>query len=84
MPTYEYECPKCGKFEKFQKMSDEPLAKCPKCKSKVIRLLGTGGGIIFKGSGFYQTDSKNKRSSAAKPCDKPKSGGCEGCPSNKQ
>ena len=84
MPTYEYECEKCGKFEKFQNMKDEPIKKCPKCKGKVTRLLGTGIGIIFKGSGFYQTDYKNKRPSAgSKPCDKPKSGGCKDCPSNK-
>lgn len=64
MPTYDYECSKCGhRFEKFQKMTDEPLSSCPKCKGKVHRLIGGGGGIIFKGSGFYQTDYKNKKSS---------------------
>ena len=57
MPTYEYECQKCKKpFEVFQSMRDDPLKKCPKCGGKVKRLLGTGAGIIFKGSGFYQTD----------------------------
>jgi putative FmdB family regulatory protein len=61
MPTYEYKCKKCGHlFEEFQKMSDPPLKKCPKCKGKVERLIGKGAGIIFKGSGFYQTDYKNK------------------------
>ncbi|MDD3905491.1 MAG: zinc ribbon domain-containing protein [Candidatus Omnitrophica bacterium] len=79
MPTYEYECGKCGKFEKFQSMKDEPLKKCPKCKGNVTRLLGTGSGIIFKGSGFYQTDYKNKASGS---CHKPKSDGCKGCPSS--
>lgn len=62
MPTYEYACPKCGhQFEAFQSMRDEPLTQCPKCKKKgVKRLLGTGAGLIFKGSGFYITDYKNK------------------------
>jgi len=59
MPTYEYECTKCThKFEKFQKMNDEPLKKCPECKGPVKRLIGRGAGIIFKGSGFYATDYK--------------------------
>ncbi|MBI1783597.1 zinc ribbon domain-containing protein [Candidatus Sumerlaeota bacterium] len=63
MPTYEYECPKCGKvFEAFQSMSDPPLKKCanPKCKGKPKRLVGAGSGLIFKGSGFYITDYKKK------------------------
>ncbi len=64
MPTYEYECQNCGfKFEEFQGMNDEPLKKCPKCgKNKLQRLLGVGMGIIFKGSGFYETDYKRKSS----------------------
>ena len=63
MPTYEYECAKCGKtFEVFQSMKDEPLKTCPnkKCKGKVKRLLGTGAGLIFKGSGFYITDYRSE------------------------
>ena len=65
MPTYEYECRKCSHtFEQFQSMSEEPLKICPKCGGKVRRLIGGGTGIIFKGSGFYVTDSK-KASSAA-------------------
>src|ERR1700730_8332409 len=64
MPTYEYHCEKCGKnFEAFQSMRDEPFRECPKelCQQKtwghgkVKRLLGTGAGLIFKGSGFYTT-----------------------------
>lgn len=63
MPTYEYECVSCGyRFEKFQKMSDEPIKKCPKCGKNVNRLIGTGIGVIFKGSGFYATDYKNSSS----------------------
>lgn len=62
MPTYEYACPKCGhQFEQFQSMKDEPLKKCPKCKKPGLkRLVGGGAGLIFKGSGFYITDYKNK------------------------
>ncbi len=59
MPTYEYQCSKCGHtFDHFQNMSDKRLSKCPKCKGKLKRMLGAGSGIIFKGSGFYQTDYK--------------------------
>ena len=57
MPTYEYECQKCGHhFELFQSIKDAPRRTCPKCHGRVKRLLGTGAGIIFKGSGFYATD----------------------------
>jgi putative FmdB family regulatory protein len=60
MPTYEYECTKCAhRFERFQSITAEPLKRCPACRSKVRRLLGTGAGIIFKGSGFYQTDYRS-------------------------
>ena len=60
MPTYEYECTKCGhKFDLFQPMKDDPIKKCPECKGKVDRLIGQGSGIIFKGSGFYETDYRS-------------------------
>ena len=64
MPTYEYECKACGhNFDFFQSMKDEPLKKCPECgKNELKRLLGTGAGIIFKGSGFYETDYKRGNS----------------------
>jgi putative FmdB family regulatory protein len=68
MPTYEYECQKCGKtFELFQSMKDEPIKTHPdpKCKGKVKRLLGTGAGLIFKGSGFYITDYRSEGYKAA-------------------
>lgn len=59
MPTYEYECQECGYlFEKFQSMTAKPLRKCPKCNGKVQRLISTGAAVIFKGSGFYETDYK--------------------------
>ena len=85
MPTYDYECAKCGyKFEKFHKMSDKPVKKCPKCKGKVDKLIGAGGGIIFKGSGFYHTDYKNKGSGKSeKPCEAPKGAKCDSCSLNK-
>jgi putative FmdB family regulatory protein len=68
MPTYEYSCQKCGQtFEAFQSMRDEAFRECPKdlCRlpkwghGKVKRLLGTGAGLIFKGSGFYTTDYRS-------------------------
>jgi putative FmdB family regulatory protein len=62
MPNYDYECRTCGKrFEVFQSMNDPKLSTCiqPDCDGEVRRLLGTGGGIIFKGSGFYQTDYRS-------------------------
>ncbi len=82
MPTYEYECSKCGKkFDLFQLMKDDPIKKCPACKGKVDRLLGRGSGIIFKGSGFYENDYKKKTPSSS--CGKSKSGDCSGCPIKK-
>src|SRR5262245_44092632 len=61
MPTYDYVCSGCGhRFEEFQSIAAEPLRKCPQCKkAKLERLIGAGAGVIFKGSGFYQTDYKN-------------------------
>jgi putative FmdB family regulatory protein len=61
MPTYEYKCLSCNNiFEMFQTMTAEPVKTCPNCGGLVKRLIGTGAGPIFKGSGFYQTDYKNK------------------------
>jgi putative FmdB family regulatory protein len=61
MPTYEYVCDTCGhEFEEFQSITAKPLRKCPECKKPALRrLIGTGAGIIFKGSGFYQTDYRS-------------------------
>jgi putative FmdB family regulatory protein len=62
MPTYEYKCDACGnEFERFQSITAEPIKRCPECgKAKVRRLIGTGAGLIFKGSGFYITDYRDK------------------------
>ena len=69
MPTYDYLCESCGyKFEKFQKMNDDPLKECPKCGKVVKRLIGTGMGIIFKGKGFYATDYMNNGPSLGGTC----------------
>lgn len=61
MPTYEYECDACGhEFEVFQPMGSDPKKSCPSCKKrKARRLISSGGGVIFKGSGFYETDYRS-------------------------
>ena len=56
MPTYEYQCPAGHAFEKFQKMTDKPRAKCPACGKAAVRKISGGAGLVFKGSGFYITD----------------------------
>ena len=59
MPTYGYRCPGCGhEYEKLQKISDSTRIKCPKCGKRGTRLISGGAGIVFKGSGFYETDYK--------------------------
>lgn len=84
MPTYEYECRKCHySFEKFQSMADEPVKVCPKCGGMVRRMIGGGTGVIFKGSGFYVTDSKKTSCASTKSSStKPSSTKCDTCPSN--
>ncbi|HTS18312.1 MAG TPA: FmdB family zinc ribbon protein [Verrucomicrobiae bacterium] len=78
MPTYEYECQKCGhRFELFQSIKDAPKRTCPKCRGRVKRLLGTGAGVIFKGSGFYSTDYRKPGYSEAA---KKESGATTGTP----
>ena len=56
MPTYEYQCPAGHEFEKFQKMTDKPRAKCPVCGKPATRKISGGAGLVFRGSGFYITD----------------------------
>lgn len=64
MPTYEYVCNECGyAFEEFQSIKAEPIKICPRCKGEVRKLISGGAGLMFKGSGFYITDYKNKKSS---------------------
>lgn len=59
MPTYDYKCEKCGIFEYFQSIKDDPLEACPSCGGAVKRLLSRNVNIIFKGSGFYVTDNRS-------------------------
>ena len=74
MPTYDYICEKCGdQFEHFQKMSSEPLTVCSKCGGHLKRLIGSGVGIIFKGSGFYCTDYRKGGSGGSSSTNEPKS-----------
>ncbi len=75
MPTYDYECDACGhKFELFQSINDPLQRKCPQCKKlKLRRLFGTGAAIMFKGSGFYQTDYRSDSYKKDASADKSKS-----------
>ena len=75
MPTYDYQCQACEhEFELFQSMTAPVKRKCPECsKLKLKRLIGTGSGVLFKGSGFYETDYRSKSYQKDKAADKPKS-----------
>jgi putative FmdB family regulatory protein len=87
MPTYEYRCGACGhEFEEFQSITANPLKKCPSCaKLKLQRLIGTGGGIIFRGSGFYETDYRSESyKKAAEAETKPSSGDAKSGDSGKK
>jgi putative FmdB family regulatory protein len=72
MPTYGYACQNCGhEFDEFQSITAKPLRKCPECgKLSLKRLIGTGAGIIFKGSGFYETDYRSESYKKAAKSDK--------------
>lgn len=72
MPTYEYECDACEhRFELFQQMGSAPKKTCPECKKRRLRrLIGAGGGIIFKGSGFYETDYRSESYKKSAKADK--------------
>lgn len=80
MPTYEYRCSAGHEFERFQRMSEEPLRECPTCGAPAERILSTGAGLLFKGSGFYITDYRSDsykkaadaESGSSKPKDAPK------------
>jgi putative FmdB family regulatory protein len=89
MPTYDYECEACGHtWEMFQRIVEDPIKQCPDCKKKKARrLFGTGGAVMFKGSGFYETDyrseSYKKGEKAAKDASsKSDSGGDKGSKSS--
>jgi len=91
MPTYEYVCEACGhEFERFQKISADPVRKCPECgRRKVRRRISAGGGLVFKGPGFYATDYRKppppgeagggskEKSTGEKSSDSKKSGGSD-------
>ena len=82
MPHYDYECEDCGyNFEAFQQMTDKPLIECPKCKGSVRRLIGTGSGLIFKGTGFYVTDYKRNRDESKKEAKSSPEKSSKSCPS---
>ncbi len=75
MPTYDYACESCDyHFEQFQSITAKPIKKCPQCgKMSLKRLIGSGAGVIFKGSGFYQTDYRSENYKRAKESEKPAS-----------
>jgi putative FmdB family regulatory protein len=80
MPTYEYVCDECQyQFEVFQSILDSPKRKCPSCgRYKLRRLIGTGGGIIFRGSGFYATDYRGSSYKKAAEAERKQSASSEG------
>lgn len=84
MPTYDYECPKGHRFEVFQRMTARAVASCPKCGARARRMISGGAGFLFKGEGFYITDSRSadykKQASAESgaPSDKPEKAKPEG------
>jgi len=85
MPTYQYECEACGhSFDILQSITEPKLRQCPQCgKDALNRLIGTGGGIIFKGSGFYETDYRRKpEPKTAQSCPAKGAGTCRSCPAN--
>ena len=95
MPTYEYECGACGhRFEKYQSMTEKAIKKCPECgKAKAQRVISGGAGVLFKGSGFYQTDYRSKGYNESAKKDVPKketpaapacSGDCSSCSTPKK
>ena len=75
MPTYDYECKKGHRFEIFQKMSDDPVGKCPDCGAKAERKISGGAGFLFKGDGFYITDSRSDEYKKKASADKSESAG---------
>jgi putative FmdB family regulatory protein len=74
MPTYEYDCPEGHAFEKFQKITEKPRAKCPVCGKSATRKISGGAGLVFRGSGFYITDY-GKDGKGPRKADTERSGG---------
>lgn len=72
MPTYEYRCEHCGRFQVKQRITESPLEKCPTCGRPVERLISRNVAIVFKGSGFYCTDNRADTGTGKKPSAKPK------------
>ena len=71
MPTYAYECQACGtQFDQYQKFDDKPITKCPTCKKNKVRRVFVPAAIVFKGTGWYKTDSRSKSSASAARTDK--------------
>ncbi len=85
MPTYDYECDACEhKFEHFQGINDPHLTKCPECgKKKLRRLIGAGGAVMFKGTGFYQTDYRSESYKAKAAADSKSSEASSSCSESK-
>lgn len=75
MPTYEYKCAQGHTFERFQRMTEPPVDRCPTCGSPAERLLSAGAGLLFKGSGFYITDYRSESYKKAAAADAPKKEG---------
>jgi putative FmdB family regulatory protein len=80
MPTYEYACAEGHAFERFQKISDKPVGKCPTCGAKATRKVSGGQGLIFKGSGFYITDYGKDGKGPRKATESTSSGSGESAP----
>ena len=75
MPTYEYQCRSCAhRFDAFQSITASPLTRCPQCRKKVDRLISSGAGFLFKGSGFHTTDYRSKPYAEAAKKDKAQEG----------
>lgn len=87
MPTYEYECSRCGhRMDAFQSITARPLRKCPECgRMGLRRLISAGAGVIFKGAGFYQTDYRSESYKKAAAAEKNATAGepCKGCEAKK-
>ena len=85
MPTYEYQCQRCRKRSDVrQEITAKPLTKCAKCGGRLKRLMGSGGGLLFKGAGFYATDYRSAGYKASEKAEKstPASGSCSGAPAS--